>query len=1016
MPSLHDLEEFKTSFYSLGNEDETRAELELPRDDLVLPENGPETGFDTEMMANGMPEAGEPFPGTGETGIGAAESDFMDLGDLLGSMDNGLADDSEEQPPPSQEDIDFGSFIDSIPDSILDGSPDDTLDGIPGGIPDDRGSADNQEEPSLHADQGKPDNSAEDTDSFNLPPDLLDGFADEIEAEQASPFNGDIDDQDIGNLEMENLPPFDSSDNYELLKEDPAALTGSSGETEDEFFNETGAAESYGEAEPVGETVFEDYDDLDLNDLNFTIDKNAEDNSGGAEKPSDFPEEENPPETGNGIEELFGEDAAFDNIETANETGEADFSGDDDNFDMGGEVSDFDSYAVLEEIPGDSFDNFKLDANTLAGNFNLGKGAEDLGDDFSNLEEFSLPGIDSVFDGASAPAKASIRSGGRGRTQAAADEVEEINLSEEELEQFENTLSSYPLNLRIACEELIAEQAVAPDLMFRLVKLLVNGAPAAETAELAGQILGRTIPIPKGSEKQTGEALEAEQTSFSYIFIHNFLPVFRLFLIIALVLLSVGYLAWRFIYTPIKAESIYKLGYERIASGEYSRANERFLEAYKIQVKEVWFYKYARAFRDARQYTLAEEKYQQLLSYTSAKNKRNIPEKAAVLEYADMETNVIGNYQNADTILRHNLLDFYPNDRDALLALGDNSLAWGEFEPSHLEDAREYYARYMERYGRTDPLLERMLKYFIRTDNLGEVLPLQSYFMASSKRIISASTLAELGGYLLDKRYEKVQGVPDGNLDSIGGIRNILLRAIRQDSKLPESYYHLARYYRYYGNAYDERLTLDLAVRVFDAAKEGSAKRIRYHIQTLGRYSEVLINNREFFPAEENLLKGINLYQDGLSRRLLTRSPEFGRMYADLGDLEYFVKDGDMQSALDYYNLGEQNGYAPPEIQYRMGAAYYQLSQWGPAQDRIMAAFRDMPLNRRILYALGNVSYMRGNYFAAQAYYDRLLEILEADRSRLPPITASDDEKQQDLAERLMVAQNNMGVTLEALT
>jgi tetratricopeptide (TPR) repeat protein len=74
-----------------------------------------------------------------------------------------------------------------------------------------------------------------------------------------------------------------------------------------------------------------------------------------------------------------------------------------------------------------------------------------------------------------------------------------------------------------------------------------------------------------------------------------------------------------------------------------------------------------------------------------------------------------------------------------------------------------------------------------------------------------------------------------------------------------------------------------------------------------------------------------------------------------------------------------------------------------------------MPFNRRILYALGNVSYLRGNYYAAQGYYDRLLEILEADRSRFPLIMPTDNEEQLEFAERLMVAQNNLGVVLEAL-
>ena len=213
-----------------------------------------------------------------------------------------------------------------------------------------------------------------------------------------------------------------------------------------------------------------------------------------------------------------------------------------------------------------------------------------------------------------------------------------------------------------------------------------------------------------------------------------------------------------------------------------------------------------------------------------------------------------------------------------------------------------------------------------------------------------------------------------------------------------------------------EKLTLEVAIRAFEASKEENSKRIGYHILTLRRYAEILANRKEFFPAEENLVKGINLYQEAVSRRLLTRSPQFGRLYADLGDLEFFVKDGNMQSALDYYRFGEQNGWAPPEIQYRMGAAHYQLGQWGPALDRLFEAHREMPPNRRILYALGNVSYMRGNYFAAQGYYDRLLEILEDDRSRLPQIYPSDDEEQLDLIERIMVAQNNLGVTLDALT
>jgi len=134
-----------------------------------------------------------------------------------------------------------------------------------------------------------------------------------------------------------------------------------------------------------------------------------------------------------------------------------------------------------------------------------------------------------------------------------------------------------------------------------------------------------------------------------------------------------------------------------------------------------------------------------------------------------------------------------------------------------------------------------------------------------------------------------------------------------------------------------------------------------------------------------------------------------------MGDLEFFVKDGNAPAALDYYRRSVSNGHAPPEILYRMGASHYQQRNWQEALDHFTAASFPMPFNRKILYALGNASYMQGNFFAAQAYYDRLLEILDADRIRFPLIAPTNDPHQMELAERYMVVQNNLAVTLEAL-
>ena len=1020
MPSLQALEEFKSSFSNIGGERQVMAELELPFDDLPLP--------DYESAASESAESEEfaPFdeadgidnftaPETGE------EPDFMnfgDLSDLLGGADSSSSDfdDTVFDEPNFEDPADSDAEINTAEENLAEESFTDFIDTIPTELLD--GFADEME--------------AEDTPSEDFSSFDFEEFEEKTEAAtEAFDIPEPAPKSDVENM-IEDFPDLGSAQNMELLTEETDAAEA----VLDDTLPETGF-EPAAEAEDF--TNFEDFhitESLGPGDENIpAFDDTSDDLSDSfGDTFGDALPDISFPETTEEIAELeaaeLGSAEEIPELEALPVETYDDFSIDDeDSFGAETDSHGYDSSSLLDELQGDSFDSFSLGAEAPAAedfalssedfalaseDFSVGSEAGGTGDPFAEafdpLDDFSLPGIDDV------PAQKTYGKTGSRKPAGKTPEVEEITLSIEELSQLQETLSSYPLNLRIACQELIAEHAVNPVQMSHLVNLLINGTPAAETAALAGKILGRPILIPPGFEMKTGEALEEEQSSFAYIFVHNFLPILKICAVVSMALLCLGFFCWRFIITPIRADRIYRAGLERIEAGQFARANERFWEAFSILPRKSWFYTYARAFRDARQFTLAEQKYQELLFFTASRNRRRIPERAAVLEYADMLTNWMGNFEAADRLIRRNILDFFPADRDALLALGDNALAWGQYEPERLEIARESFARYIEHYGRSDPLLERMLLYFIRTDVLSEVLALQAYFMASARRTISAATLAELGGYLLDKRYGVTTGVPDAFLDNIGGIREVLLRAAHQDPWLPESYYHLARYYYYFNNLADEQFTLEVALRAFALAEEESPRRISYHINALYRYAEILIEQRYFFRAEEYLIRGINVYQNALNRRLLQRSPQFGRLFASLGDLEFFVKEGNLQNAIDYYRLAEQHGWAPPEMHFRMGAAHYQLRQWDQALDRLFTASRQIPLNnRRMLHALGNISFMRGDYHAAQGYFDRLLQILEDDRSRLPPIPPTDNEAHLDLAERLMVVQNNLGVTLEAL-
>ncbi|GHU12266.1 hypothetical protein FACS1894161_0120 [Spirochaetia bacterium] len=985
------------------------ADLSIPDMDLETPEMPPEEGETTETVNLDNLDLSDFNEGEESA---APDAGFTEDAGGLGDFDFGDSSEGGETVPETPEDE--GLNFDDLPgfDESEDAPVEDTVQEIP-------------------ADE-----------TVNL--DDLGGFGLEDGEETAPPEeSGGLDDIDLGGFGLEDgeetAPPEESGSlddidlgGFGLEDGEETAPPEESGSLDDIDLGGFGLEDGEETAPPEESGSL---DDIDLGGFGL------EDG-----------EETAPPEESGSLDDI---DLGGFGLEDGEETAPPEETGSLDDIDLGGfDLEDGEETAPPEDAPLDAsslFDEFDegseastetagagedlgsetLDGENTGGEDPSGEEAAGVFEGITGIEGIETPAeADDTFNKFSVEGGASPESGelpddfsidgldtGKGAkaarpvSAAAEEDVEEIQLSEDDFRSLQETLSGYPLNLRIACEEIIAEQAVDPRLMSSMIKLLVRGAPAKETASLAGKILGRTITIPKGSGKQTGADFEAEQASFSYIFVRKFLPVLRIFTLAALALFVTGYLCWHFIINPIIANGIYKDGYERIQTGDYNRANDLFIRAFERHKKKDWFYRYAEAFRDMRQYQFAERKYDELL--------RVYPrDKKGALDYAAMETNQIKNYAKADQIIRTNILDYAVDDLEGLVALGENNLAWGGEDPERYEEARSVYSRLIARYGRQDPFLEGMLKYFIRTDKLNEVLPLQAHFMGNpKKRKITVPTLAELGGYLMDKKFEDVRsGVPDEYADRIEGIRDVLLRAIKEDPAFPEPYYHLARYYNHYNSVSEERATLENAIRMFDVAPEGTPKRAEYNVDSRRLYAEVLIRAKEFFPAVEQLSRGVRLYEDARDRGVLKSSPLFGRLYADLGDLAFFTQSGDMEAALRYYRTAEANGWSPPEIQYRMGVAHYELEQWEDSLERFFAISAEAPTNRRLLYALANTSYLRGDYYAAQSYYNRLMEILGSNRVRFPNLAPGSRPEGQDLAERIMVAENNLGVTLEALT
>ena len=175
------------------------------------------------------------------------------------------------------------------------------------------------------------------------------------------------------------------------------------------------------------------------------------------------------------------------------------------------------------------------------------------------------------------------------------------------------------------------------------------------------------------------------------------------------------------------------------------------------------------------------------------------------------------NYEKAEAVLRRRVLDQYVNDKDGLLALGDVYMNWADEDPEKYSDAVKVYSRLIELYGSNDTFLLRMMRYFIRTDNLAEVLNLKDHFSSRITKI-GASNLTELSGYLLEKRYNPKPLDSEKLRAKIDDVRMLLEKAVQTDASMPEAYYNLGRFF-IYNNRQDGAIeNLTKAIQLFKTA------------------------------------------------------------------------------------------------------------------------------------------------------------------------------------------------------
>lgn len=792
-------------------------------------------------------------------------------------------------------------------------------------------------------------------------------------------------------------------------------------------FDEAAPEESASEG---GSTELEE-----LGDLDFEIPEEAPAETAGeteAAEPAESSEEDS------GIPDGLFDAGDFD-LGGAAEGGDTpDFSAEDEipEYDTSGlddeggeEAAEGDENALLEvfdtsEMEGMDFGIQDTDSQLGGG----GEGDFELGshDDFAMEGEFEIPGFSDVAtakeEKSSKPKLATGKDKtkkpkGKGKNKdldepdfseaAESEDLPPNTLSDAQYKVFLKNLSEYPLNVRLAFEDFIVQDEFTDDAEFEIIEKILNKAPARTVAGMLEKMLDTSIPIPRDFEHRTAAEYEAYKKSLSYQLRNKIIPG----VLLGLLLTIVGWGLVKFtnycIYRPLKANSLYKQGYALLQADEYPQAEMRFEEAVKKRINKKWFFKYARGYREHKQYQRAGNMYQNILSYFRH-------DKMAGLEYADMELNDLANYERAEEIVRREVLDYHINDADGILKLGDVFLEWGtEKDPSKLELAREQYATLIQLYKPTDLYMSRMMRYFIRTDNLREVIQMQKTF-ENREKSLGSDDWTELSGYLLDKYYGALAPSEEYLRFEIEGLRGLLLRAVKTNPDNPIAQYNLAKYFLKTNETSAIESTLQRAIEKFNTVPSMKKRDLYKYIDSYRLLGEHYIGTTDYLQAQEQFAEGISLFTTERDNAGFEGTPAIGKLYEDMGDIKYTIS-GDYDDALFNYKYSVELENDSPSIRYRIGYIQYKKKNYSEALGAFMKAGDGNVKERNLMLAMANTLYLRGDDYAAQGYYNQLIDELDDNIAENGLVLPQANVKDYDLINTYLYASNNYGVTLYKL-
>ena len=1022
MPGLKQLQQFNSDILNLGDEVKIRAARGEKPVTVKIPKDVADTD-DSEDFINGLPVLSE--EDQAQAAAAAEErkreandfSDFMDSDDSEPSSEQKSVENENEAVPdvsdllPSAEDmdlsdLDLSEFEDEKepepepePEEI--GIEDMDLESLLASTPESQA----QDEPQISNDEKK---SNENEESVSVNPDIFNTDSAPNKSILASEPDGTAFDESLfdmspeNNSEQENILPDINTD---------FLADSLSGIGEMDFPSADKKTEN--KEDLSNENSF-DLNSFDLDSLNDekssvpeseNLDTSPEENI--SEPPAENPEIK--------LDDLPGFNMSSDSADSLPDFNEEDSASKFDKPENAGQnVSDSSAndvellspeMDVPEDEPIETFDTSDINdldfSNQEDSEFELG-GVDSDGDD-----EFHIPGFSDIAT-ADLTKKPDVATADFSNAADAKESEKPKNtFTDAEYKRFQKNLATYPLNVRIALEDFVVKNEFTDDAIFSVLEKVLRKAPARQVASELEKLLDISLDVPRDFERRSAAEYEAYKKSIEYQLKNRIIPSAIFTTAAAILVFCIFTLTNSFIYKPARASSLYKQGYALLQDNQYPQSEKKFNQALTYKPVKKWFFRFAQGYRNHRQYDRSRMMYRAILQ-------RYNHDKKAGLEWADMETSDLYNYEEGERILKREVLDYHINDSDALLALGDLYLEWAsDRNAEKFPLAKEQYDLLTQLYGINDLYLSRQMRYFIRTDNLRQVLMYKNILMGK-KNAVSSKDLIELGGYMLDKRYGKLRPSEENLRFSIEDVRKLLESALKSAPENSVALYNMGRYFVETRSGRNAAKLLEASINSFENQPKRNRKDTYKYINAVRLLGEEMRNQREYLTAEELYDKGIEIFERERNSSGFESDENVGTLYSDLADLDYFIS-GDNAAALKNYQNAVNNKHDTSSVRYRIGYIQYQNKNYPAALGSFIKSQDTNGNDTHLLLALANTLNLSGDNYIARGYYERLLSILDVEREKYGIVLPQIRDDHADIVDTYMKASNNHVVTLSRI-